>query len=76
MRRTSTCLDWIELIPFGETRDYVQRVLEGLQVYRRRVGDTQLPASIEQDLYRARLEPVSPVVGCTDDGVDGLDRTC
>ena len=27
-------LDWIELIPFSETRNYVQRVLENLQVYR------------------------------------------
>jgi len=27
-------LDWIERIPFAETRNYVQRVLEGMQVYR------------------------------------------
>jgi soluble lytic murein transglycosylase len=27
-------IDWLELIPFGETRNYVQRVLENLQVYR------------------------------------------
>jgi soluble lytic murein transglycosylase len=27
-------VDWIELIPFSETRNYVQRVLEGVQVYR------------------------------------------
>ncbi len=27
-------LDWIELIPYGETRNYVQRVLEGQVVYR------------------------------------------
>jgi soluble lytic murein transglycosylase len=27
-------LDWMELIPFSETRNYVQRVLENLQVYR------------------------------------------
>ena len=27
-------IDWIELIPFNETRNYVQRVLEGTQVYR------------------------------------------
>ncbi|GAB4166259.1 MAG: lytic transglycosylase domain-containing protein [Rickettsiaceae bacterium] len=27
-------LDWIELIPFYETRNYVQRVLENLQIYR------------------------------------------
>jgi soluble lytic murein transglycosylase len=27
-------IDWIELIPFGETRNYVQRVLEGRGMYR------------------------------------------
>ena len=27
-------IDWIELIPFKETRNYVQRVLENYNVYR------------------------------------------
>jgi soluble lytic murein transglycosylase len=27
-------VDWIEQIPFGETRNYVQRVLEGAAIYR------------------------------------------
>lgn len=27
-------IDWIEQIPFGETRNYVQRVIENMQVYR------------------------------------------
>ena len=31
-------VDWIERIPFHETRNYVQRALEGLQVYRYRFG--------------------------------------
>ena len=30
-------IDWIERIPFAETRNYVQRVLEGLVVYRARL---------------------------------------
>lgn len=29
---------WIEQIPFNETRNYVMRVLEGLVVYRKRLG--------------------------------------
>jgi soluble lytic murein transglycosylase len=32
-------IDWIELIPFGETRDYVQRVLENVVIYRARRGE-------------------------------------
>ncbi len=27
-------IDWIEIIPFHETRNYIQRVLENLQIYR------------------------------------------
>jgi len=32
-------VDWIESIPFSETRNYVQRVVEGLRVYRVLTGD-------------------------------------
>jgi soluble lytic murein transglycosylase len=32
-------IDWIELIPFGETRNYVQRVIENEVVYRARSGE-------------------------------------
>ena len=40
-------LDWIELIPFGETRNYVQRVIESEEVYRARSGET-LPYPLAQ----------------------------
>ena len=33
-------IDWIEKIPFYETRNYVQRVLEGRHVYKLRLGNT------------------------------------
>lgn len=32
-------VDWIEFIPFSETRNYVQRVIENLQVYRERLAE-------------------------------------
>jgi soluble lytic murein transglycosylase len=32
-------IDWIELIPFNETRNYVQRVLENVVIYRARRGE-------------------------------------
>ncbi len=35
-------IDWIEHIPFDETRNYVQRVMENLQVYRARTGGKEL----------------------------------
>lgn len=31
-------IDWIERIPFNETRNYVQRVLENLHIYRRHLN--------------------------------------
>gem|GEM_PF-647579 len=35
-------IDWIELIPFGETRNYVQRVMESQTLYRIRARDIDL----------------------------------
>ena len=44
-------IDWVERIPFSETRNYVQRVMENVQVYRVRLGgDTRL--AIDADLRR------------------------
>ncbi|MGH7040895.1 MAG: transglycosylase SLT domain-containing protein, partial [Acetobacteraceae bacterium] len=43
----SAMVDWIELIPYGETRNYVQRVLENVIVYLARRG-TQAPALTAQ----------------------------
>lgn len=50
-------IDWIESIPFNETRDYVQRVLEGVQVYRWRLGQKVSVSSLDKDLTRARATP-------------------
>ena len=44
-------IDWVEQIPFSETRNYVQRVLENLQVYRVRFGGGS-KLLIEADLRR------------------------
>lgn len=45
-------VDWIESIPFGETRNYVQRILEGLQTYRAQFGDQRLAAASSMELWR------------------------
>ena len=36
-------LDWIELVPVYETRNYVQRVMENLYVYRIILKEGQAP---------------------------------
>lgn len=45
-------IDWIESMPFYETRNYVQRVLENAQVYRLRRGEPPTVGSLERDLAR------------------------
>jgi soluble lytic murein transglycosylase len=55
-------VDWVERIPFSETRNYVQRVMENLQVYRVRFGAST--ATVEPNLHRtatfeSRAEPAS-----------------
>jgi soluble lytic murein transglycosylase len=44
-------IDWVERIPFSETRNYVQRVLENMQVYRAQLGNGSR-LMIEADLRR------------------------
>lgn len=34
-------VDWIEMIPYSETRNYVQRVMEGLAIYRMKLRNVQ-----------------------------------
>jgi len=48
---TVDAVDWVERIPFAETRNYVQRVIENLQVYRARLGASI--ATVEPNLHRA-----------------------
>ncbi len=45
-------VDWIEAVPISETRNYLQRVLENLQIYRLRLGDHDLAFKLAADLKR------------------------
>ena len=44
-------VDWVERIPIAETRNYVERIMENLQVYRARFGGSNR-LMIEADLRR------------------------
>lgn len=46
-------IDWVESIPFDETRNYVQRVMENLEVYRARLNKGIIKLTLENDLRRA-----------------------
>ncbi len=47
-------LDWVEKIPLAETRNYVQRIMENLQVYRVRFGGGSR-LLIEADLHKGAI---------------------
>jgi soluble lytic murein transglycosylase len=53
MKSTRDVLDWLELIPFYETRNYVQRVLENLQIYRV-IIDKKNNFSLANDLLKGK----------------------
>ena len=43
-------VDWVEHIPFNETRNYVMRVAESLPVYRARLTGKTAPIEITKEL--------------------------
>jgi len=45
-------VDWIEAIPYRETRNYVMRVTESLAPYRARLTGQTGPVTLSQDLAR------------------------
>lgn len=53
-------IDWIEHIPFNETRNYVMRVTESLPVYRARLGEEPLPQPFSQELTGSTLYAFAP----------------
>ena len=50
-------IDWIHRIPVEETREYVQKVLSNIQVYRARLGDEANAVRLNIDLKRAAPTP-------------------
>ena len=56
-------VDFIECIPFSETRNYVMRVMETMQVYRARLNGGHAALTLSQDLKRGTYTPgASPYV--------------
>jgi len=68
--RTSSTdpLDFIECIPFSETRNYVMRVMENMQVYRAKLNGGSAPITLSGDLKRGGYgypgpEPIRTAAG-------------
>ena len=55
-------IDWIEIIPIYETRNYVQRVMEGVYIYRLRLKHIQKQPSkpLHVDIYNIKNTQIEP----------------
>lgn len=61
LRRDFDPVDWVELIPFDETRNYVMRVTEAMPIYRARIHGKPAPIVPTFDLTGGGLIPPPPV---------------
>lgn len=50
LRQGADPVEWVETIPFDETRNYVMRVAEALPVYRARIAGSPVPFTPTEDL--------------------------
>ncbi len=60
LRKQADPVEWVEMIPFDETRNYVMRVAEALPVYRARILGHPAPIVPSFDLTGGGLMPVPP----------------
>lgn len=60
LRKSADPVDWVEMIPFDETRNYVMRVAESLPIYRARIMGKPAPIVPSFDLTGGGLMPVPP----------------
>jgi soluble lytic murein transglycosylase len=49
---TTDPIDFIECIPFAQTRDYVMRVMENLEIYKAKAAGGTMPLTMTADLRR------------------------
>ncbi|RMC37537.1 lytic transglycosylase domain-containing protein [Paracoccus alkanivorans] len=61
LRRDFDPVDWVELIPFDETRNYVMRVTEAMPIYRARIMGKPAPILPTWDLTGGGLMPPPPL---------------
>jgi soluble lytic murein transglycosylase len=52
--------DWVEMVPFRETQNYIMRVTESLPIYRARLGRDPLPIPFYEELTGSTLKAFAP----------------
>ncbi|WP_245726936.1 lytic transglycosylase domain-containing protein [Paracoccus isoporae] len=60
IRTQADPVDWVEMIPFDETRNYVMRVTEALPIYRARIAGRPMPLTPTRDLTGDGYVPPPP----------------
>lgn len=53
-------VDWVEMVPFRETQNYIMRVTESLPTYRARLGKDPLPVPFSEELTGSTLQAFAP----------------
>ena len=53
-------VEWVEMVPFRETQNYIMRVTESLPIYRARLGKDPLPIPFYEELIGSTLLPFAP----------------
>ncbi len=66
--KSSDPVDWVERIPFTETRHYIQRILESTQLYRCRFENGKTKFQIVEDLHRGRPGKIPDLAEVTGSG--------
>ncbi len=62
-------IDWVERIPFTETRQYIERILDSTQLYRCRFENNKTRFQIVEDLHRGRPGKVPDLAEFSGSGV-------
>ena len=53
-------VDFVEMVPFRETQNYIMRVTESLPIYRARLGKDPLPVPFSEELIGSTLKAFAP----------------
>lgn len=53
-------VDFVEMVPFRETQNYIMRVTESLPIYRARLGQNPLPIPFSDELTGSTLKAFAP----------------
>ncbi len=76
-------VDWVECIPFNETRQYVQKVMQNVHVYRSRLAPdsvrpmtADLKRGMPDDLNVASTSSIAPTADCTTGSIQSLISSC